>query len=167
MKKTLIFGSVLAAAFFGGKYLYGLQNVGKNMVVDKAFKLIVTAKDPLLNTIPSSFLLTIETTIKNPTKDSLKLNMPFVQLYSKKNDPTPFASSQAIKKDFTVPSLGTVKLDKIEIPFTLLSLATVATDLFKAIQAKKPIGIWVKTTIYIDGTFKDEKMEFQEFKLPI
>lgn len=163
MKKVLIAGGALAL-FLGGRYAYNLAKVGNNMVIEQSISAAITKRNFL--GIPTELTLTINLLLKNPTNGSLTINTPFIQVFAKEDDKSAIASSAAVNKDYTVPQLGQVQIDPIAIKLNLVSLASIAATLYKQIAMSDPFGLWIKSTAYINGSIKQEKMEFKTINLP-
>jgi hypothetical protein len=64
------------------------------------------------------------------------------------------ASSQAVNKDIKVPSYGEVVISKMLVTIPVTSFFSVASDVLKNIQNKKPVKLTVKvmTTVNLGWT---------------
>lgn len=135
----------------GGLYLYNLSKFGNNVVVDQVMK--VSGSDPYLG-IPTSIVLTVIPTIKNPTRTKLTLTQPYVEMRLNESDIAPLASSQQSSHNFDINPLSETTFDPIVLKINILSnITSLISFATKALKEKK-ITLYTKTTTVINQNSK-------------
>jgi hypothetical protein len=152
-------------AVLGGRYLLKLSNLSKKIVVEKSVNAKVSERDPFLNLIPTKINLIVNVVIKNPTRTSVTIKHPFVNIFLLKDDQTPFASSDISTKEYVIPKFDKVKLDPITIPVSLKDAALKAPSVIASARKTKTLGIYIQTVSVIDNTIPLEQPDFMEIKL--
>ena len=91
----------------------------------------------------NAIVVRVDVLLKNPTKGTFSIKFPFVKLIS---NGTTVGSSQAVNKDIKIPSYGEVVISKMLVTIPVTSFFSVASDVLKSIQNKKPVKLTVKVT---------------------
>jgi len=95
----------------------------------------------------NAIVVRVDVLLKNPTKGTFSIKFPFVKLIS--NGST-VGSSQAVNKDIKIPSYGEVVISKMLVTIPVTSFFSVASDVLKSIQNKKPVKLTVKVTTTVN-----------------
>jgi hypothetical protein len=95
----------------------------------------------------NAIVVRVDVLLKNPTKGTFSIKFPFVKLISKG---TTVGSSQAVNKDIKIPSYGEVVISKMLVTIPVTSFFSVASDVLKSIQNKKPVKLTVKVTTTVN-----------------
>jgi hypothetical protein len=99
----------------------------------------------------NAIVVRVDVLLKNPTKGTFSIKFPFVKLIS---NGTTVGSSQAVNKDIKIPSYGEVVISKLLVTIPVTSFFSVASDVLKNIQNKKPVKLTLKvmTTVNLGWT---------------
>jgi hypothetical protein len=95
----------------------------------------------------NAIVVRVDVLLKNPTKGTFSIKFPFVKLIS---NGTTIGSSQAVNKDIKIPSYGEVVISKMLVTIPVTSFFSVASDVLKSIQNKKPVKLTVKVTTTVN-----------------
>ncbi|MGF2410755.1 hypothetical protein [Ferruginibacter sp.] len=95
----------------------------------------------------NAIVVRVDVLLKNPTKGTFSIKFPFVKLIS---NGTTVGSSQAANKDIKIPSYGEVVISKMLVTIPVTSFFSVASDVLKSIQNKKPVKLTVKVTTTVN-----------------
>ena len=95
----------------------------------------------------NAIVVRVDVLLKNPTKGTFSIKFPFVKLIS---NGTTVGSSQAVNKDIKIPSYGEVVISKMLVTIPVTSFFSVASDVLKSIQNKKPVKLTVKVTTTVN-----------------
>jgi hypothetical protein len=95
----------------------------------------------------NAIIVRVDVLLKNPTKGTFSIKFPFVKLIS---NGTTVGSSQAVNKDIKIPSYGEVVISKMLVTIPVTSFFSVASDVLKSIQNKKPVKLTVKVTTTVN-----------------
>jgi hypothetical protein len=99
----------------------------------------------------NAIVVRVDVLLKNPTKGTFAIKFPFVKLIS---NGTTVGSSQAVSKDVKIPAYGEVVISKLLVTIPITSFFSVASEVLKSLQNKKPVKLTVKimTTVNLGWT---------------
>lgn len=99
----------------------------------------------------NAIVIRADVLLKNPTKGTFSIKFPFVKIIS---NGTTLGSSQAVNKDIKIPAYGEVVISKLLITIPVTSFFSVASDVMKSLQNKKPVKLTIKvmTTVNLGWT---------------
>lgn len=95
----------------------------------------------------NAIVIRADVLLKNPTKGTFSIKFPFVKIIS---NGTTLGSSQAVNKDIKIPAYGEVVISKLLITIPVSSFFSVASDVLKNLQDKKPVKLTVKITTTVN-----------------
>lgn len=99
----------------------------------------------------NAIVVRVDVLLKNPTKGTFSIKFPFVKIIS---GGTTLGSSQAVNKDIKIPPYGEVVISKMLVTIPVTSFFSVASDVLKSLQNKKPVKLTIKvmTTVNLGWT---------------
>ena len=99
----------------------------------------------------NAIVVRVDVLLKNPTKGTFSIKFPFVKIIS---GGTTLGSSQAVNKDIKIPPYGEVVISKMLVTIPVSSFFSVASDVLKNLQNKKPVKLTIKvmTTVNLGWT---------------
>ncbi len=99
----------------------------------------------------NAIVVRVDVLLKNPTKGTFSIKFPFVNIIS---GGTTLGSSQAVNKDIKIPPYGEVVISKMLVTIPVSSFFSVASDVLKNLQNKKPVKLTIKvmTTVNLGWT---------------
>lgn len=130
---------ILTGTLLGAGVIAAVSYVKKLKKTQAELEVIPTANihEITWNTI----VVRVDVLLKNPTKGTFSIKFPFVKIIS---NGTTLGSSQAVNKDIKIPAYGEVTIDKILVTIPVTSFFSVASDVLKNIQNKKPVKMTLK-----------------------
>lgn len=138
LKSTILGSSIIAGLIAGGTYFFRLFKAPNDI---ELFSNVILEKMD----IQFAYFKVI-TEIKNPTKASFSIQVPFVKVgYNGKI----IGSSVPKEKFVEIRAFSQTKLEPIEIKFPLADSITIASDLVAARQNGKKVLLDVETSTYV------------------
>ena len=136
-----ITSKILTGTLLGAGVLAAVSYVKKLKKTQSELEVIPTAN--IYEVTWNAIVVRVDVLLKNPTKGAFSIKFPFVKLIS---NGTTVGSSQAVNKDIKIPSYGEVVISKMLVTIPVTSFFSVASDVLKSIQNKKPVKLTVKVT---------------------
>ncbi len=111
-------------------------------------KLIITTKARLHKITFSKISIAVVPTVKNPTKHTYKFKHPFVTLEYKKQS---IGTSSVEDHDYTLEPFKQMNLKDVMVEISILSLPTLALDLFNILRTQTGAApILVRTIVPVE-----------------
>ena len=143
--------AVGGAVTLGGLYLWyklsNLQRLQAELEIVNSFS---------GNLSLTGIVLTVNTTLKNPTAGTITIKSPFVKIQYK--DKT-IASSEAKNDDFPLPKFSQTKLSPITLSISWMSILQSIPGLYQDYQAGKEMDLLVTTITTINGKLPYSKTD--------
>ena len=148
-------GKVLTVSLVGGGLIAGYSYYVKMKKTQAGLEVIPNARVHEINW--DGITIRIDLLLKNPTKGSFSIKLPFVKLIYKG---ATVGSSEAIDKDIKIPAFGQAKIEKILVNIPIISIFTVSTSILKAMQSGEQVMVTAAMMTTIDLGFI--KLPFEE-----
>lgn len=151
----------------GTKILAGTA-IGASLVAGVSYYMNIRRAKGTLEVKPKAYLhkldwngltIRVDAILKNPTKASFSIKFPYVKVEHKD---TLLGSSQVLNKDIKIPAYGEALIKDIMIVIPVMSFFSVVYELIKALNAKQPVSLIVKTITTIDLGWS--RMPFEDKK---
>lgn len=138
-------GKILTGTLIGAGVIAAVGYVKKLKKTQAELEIIPTAN--LYQLTWNAIIVRADVLLKNPTKGTFSIKFPFVKLIS---GGTTLGSSQAVNKDIKIPAYGEVVISQILVTIPVSSFFSVASDVLKNLQNKKPVKLTVKVMTTVD-----------------
>jgi hypothetical protein len=133
------FSKILTGTLLGAGVIAAVSYMKKLKKTQAELEVIPTAN--IYEITWNSIVVRVDVLLKNPTKGTFSIKFPFVKIIS---NGTTVGSSQAVNKDIKVPAYGEVTIEKILVTIPVSSFFSLASDVLKNIQNKKPVKLTLK-----------------------
>jgi hypothetical protein len=111
-------------------------------------KLIITTKGRVQKITFSKITIAVTPTVKNPTNHAYKFKHPFVTLEYKKQT---IGTSNVEDYDYSLDAFKQMTLKEVMIEISILSLPTLAVDIFHILQTQKGAApILIRTIVPVE-----------------
>lgn len=138
-------GKILTGTLIGAGVIAAVGYVKKLKKTQTELEIVPTAN--LYQLTWNAIVVRADVLLKNPTKGTFTIKFPFVKLIS---NGTTLGSSQAVNKDIKIPPYGEVVISKILVTIPVSSFFSVASDVLKNLQDKKPVKLTVRVMTTVD-----------------
>jgi hypothetical protein len=130
---------IIGGAVAGGSYFYNMRRASVQLeVIPKAY---------IHSLSWTALTLRVDALLKNPTRASFKVKFPYIRITY---DGSLLGSSQVIDKDIQIPSFGQVVIDSMMVELPVISIASSAYNIIKALFDKQPVKLSATVITTID-----------------
>lgn len=137
--KLLAGAVIVGGAIAGGSYLYNMRRASVQLeVIPKAY---------IHSLSWTALTIRVDAQLKNPTRASFKVKFPYIRMTY---DGALLGSSQVIDKDIHIPAFGQVVIDSMMVELPVISIASSAYSIVKALFDKRPVKLTVAVITTID-----------------
>ncbi|QHS60823.1 hypothetical protein [Chitinophaga agri] len=137
--KFLAGAFIIGGAVAGGSYLYNMRRASVQLeIIPKAYVHSLSW---------TALTLRIDALLKNPTRASFKVKFPYIRITY---EGSLLGSSQVVDKDIQIPSFGQVVIDSMMVELPVISIASGAYSIIKALFDKKPVKLSATVITTID-----------------